>query len=275
MAFIAAIKRVETDGVTGNHAYTGLGFQPKLLIFFTEMNSLNNGTIETYTRTAIGAASSPTERWAAGTAQDNNHGSGNTQRNFNSTKCIHTTSGSGTDENVADLVSLDADGFTLNFTTITNGYEFYVLCLGGADLSAKVGTFDLSSGTGSQAVTGIGFQPQGLILAYTKNDAMEGTEAHCTLVFGMGDGTRQNTNAKYDQDSAGIMNAERNHNNEDILNLTRDATTYVECDLTSLDSDGFTINRTTTTDTPRVGYIAFRGSSVRVDQFSIKTTTGS
>lgn len=277
MAFNAGILRVETPASTGNVAYTGLGFQPKVIIVMSAVNSVNNGTIQTYTRFGMGAAASTSARWAAWTAEDDNHGSGNTRRAFVSDKVVNTTDGSGTAEWIADLVSLDADGFTLNWSnTASSGYEFYFLCLGGDDLSVKVGTFDISSGTGSQAVTGVGFQPDCVLMCFTKNDTTEGQEAHATFVWGMGDGTRQNTGSFHDNDANGDgnMHANRIQNNDDILNHTFEGSNLVNCELSSLDADGFTINRTTTTETPRVGYIALAGIDVRVDQFTGNTSTG-
>jgi hypothetical protein len=74
---------------------------------------------------------------------------------------IVTTLNAGTVHNAASLVSLDADGFTLNWTDRAASDVFFVLSLKGG--SYKLGFGDYKLTTGTEPYTGVGFQPKGVM----------------------------------------------------------------------------------------------------------------
>ena len=272
MSFNVKIGRIESPAATGNQSYTGYGFQPKCLLFYTMLNSLNDGSVQSYTRQAVGATSGTANRWACGTAQDDSQATSNTARSFVIDKCIHTTSGSSSVEFSADLVSFNADGFTLNWTTtIASGYEWVVVAFGGTDISIDVDSFNAASG--SVAVTGVGFQPTGLMLSYSKNDTTVGEEAEASYVEGWTDGTNKNCSSWVDDDALATSDNSSLVTSSYLLRHINDASTRVSANLTSFDADGFTLNFATASDTPKIGYVAFRGVDIKTGVFTAQTDT--
>lgn len=110
-------------GSTGNQAFTGIGFQPDGLRFRVGVDS--SGSSNTLVRQSEG--------WTDGTNQGTLSFllSGNLPYRDRETtnKCIkHYTDSGGTLTGVieATIVSLDADGFTLNFTQANANYNIHV-----------------------------------------------------------------------------------------------------------------------------------------------------
>ena len=59
---------------------------------------------------------------------------------------------------------MTSDGFTVNWITAGSPWIVHYMALGGPDLTnAAVGTFTPTSGTGSQSVAGLAFQPDFLM----------------------------------------------------------------------------------------------------------------
>lgn len=96
---------------TGNVAYTGYGFTPTYIRF--DLHGPTNGsaaiTAQGFT-TGTGFQRATSSHVVAGAL-----GAGNTSSSTSA--CIQYQNQNGTNINVASLVSLDADGFTLNWTT--------------------------------------------------------------------------------------------------------------------------------------------------------------
>ena len=142
-----------------------------------------------------------------------------------------------------------------------------------AGLEAKAGTFIVNSGTGTQSITGVGFQPKAYILFYTKNDT-DDTDSNgrgSILSIGMADGTRQFCMASGSEDNQGTSDVGRRGFSDRVL-ATHDAqqSQYVEGEArhVSMDADGFTINITTSFTAPAnpiVSYIAFGGGDLLAD----------
>ena len=114
----------------------------------------------------------------------------------------------------------------------------------------KVGTFsyDVSTATGTQAITGVGFQPKVLILMASLNDA----SGSWGIVSGTtGGGLTQSMNS--------ISTAYANDNDAPILYVNGGNTAIGS--INSLDSDGFTIGwvkSSSPTGTLLIDYLAFR-----------------
>jgi hypothetical protein len=157
---------------------------------------------------------------------------------------------------VSDLVyGLSWNGVT-NLAPSQNAvYDKFESLSAGGDMSYsdsrfKVGNFsrDLSTATGTQAITGVGFQPKALILV----GATEGTRAS---TWGFTDGTSKYYMG-YQTDGTKM-----NPSTGGIGELGDGATHYNVISLSSFDSGGFTVTWTkagSPTGTGNMGYIAFR-----------------
>lgn len=94
-------------GGTGNRSVTGLGFRPKSLVFGLT-NAPNGAASRTHFGMADAFGTQRTESTLAVGADTNMYGS--------SSNCISTVSTAATPTDLASFVSMDVDGFTLNFS---------------------------------------------------------------------------------------------------------------------------------------------------------------
>ena len=277
MALSAKVLTIDCPASTGNQAYTGVGFQPQALFFWYTTRTSNGNSPNA--QIGVGVATSSSERFAWGTDADDNVGTTVVQRASSNAKCISlVTNDAGTTGLAADLVSMDADGFTLNWSIVTSGADIHVLALAGLS-NAKAFAFSPTSGaTGSQSFTGVGFQPQ-LILAMT---------AETTAVTADG-GTASGSLSAHDGSNSGAIA----FNNRDFQGSadgfvgfasntfmpTVSATTSGysgQATLTSFGADGFTINTSNAYDgTYLCNALCLRGLSVKVGSLTVPAGTGS
>ncbi len=145
-------------------------------------------------------------------------------------------------------------------------------------LAAK-GTFTKSTGgaPASQAVTGIGFQPKALILWATAQTSFGVTTGY-QFAYGITDGTDDYAVCATSEDAQGTADCDRRQAIKTLTILDFTQTVLAECDLTSFDSDGFTLNWTTNNAVAyQIHYFALGGSDltdVKHDTFTTLTSTG-
>ena len=126
----------------GNKSYTGVGFQPDVLL------TANNGIISaspigdavgsSHVGFGLSAMKSTSERWATMSVIQGSTSPAKTCRYQRIYKCfslLNNSVGTGSVVGEADFVSFDADGFTWNYTTtgtnITNSKFIYLAIKGG------------------------------------------------------------------------------------------------------------------------------------------------
>lgn len=152
----------ETMPVTsGNQAFTGYGFQPDALVLLCGSQTALGFT--TQAKFSFGVAVSSTKRW--GVCITARH-SANMTANVDAMKQQRTdgclfglTTAAPVQDFIADLVSLNADGFTLNFIDPPpSAYLFAVLALKGPQVDA--GAALIPAAIGNQSITGVAFQPK-------------------------------------------------------------------------------------------------------------------
>jgi hypothetical protein len=138
-------------------------------------------------------AKSATERAVVAVYGNDGSGSANQDESYiNSSACFAIAEGGGPQiDNLADFVSWDADGFTLNYSANNLASRvFFGLILQGT-FQAAIGTQARKiTTTGTQNVTTPGFQPVGVLIAggFATASATETTQSH--LVLGAFDGSR-------------------------------------------------------------------------------------
>jgi hypothetical protein len=247
-----ALKSFTSATATGNQATTGVGFQPDVMLLLGADNSASNNS------TNFGLAKSSSARSTASQAANATTG-GRIQK----TTVVYTNlDGGNSVRGEADLVSLDSDGFTLNWTTANaNTHTIYALCLKGG--SFKVGSFLQKTSTGSQATTGVGFQPTGLLCfsaGQTAGAALSGIQY---LYTGAASSATKRVAVHYDAGNWSGVSLDRTH----IYNSYGDdgtPTLQGQADLTSFDSDGFTLNYGASDATAREVIFLAVGNAVAV-----------
>lgn len=283
MALSAKVGTFTPPGSTGNYAVTGVGFTPKALLLFVYKNqgTTNGGPIASVVGVSIGLASG-----SGTTAQV--CAAWNVRGDSNYTTSVRwkegaIASGSSSGANVvyidASLASFDADGFTLNFASASTDFTAWYLVLGGSDLTQVALTaLDTPTTTGTQAKTGVGFQPDALMFLSSAFNATStsgyqsnGGAPQLGVCASGGDyavsnwgNTFAGTTASYGRDDRAIV-------------LLKDFSSNVwgDATLSSMDSDGFTLNwQAVSTEVTRVWALCLKGTSIKVGTTAQRTTTG-
>lgn len=265
-------------GATGNQSITGIGFQPKLVLFWmsgrTTDGSDNGGAL------GWGAAVDTTHRFWSGGAVNDNVTTYTTRRRTTYSACIGCVDvGSATVLSEADLVSYDWDGFTLNWTIAdaTNRVVCF-LALGGADLTnVALGTYKTPT-VGNYSVTGVGFQPDSLITCFNGTTATlpDVNTSVYRLAFGaaLSSSVRAATGSKLSNETTSY--ARQLTSKAGTTLTTTGSGVGSEADFVSFDADGFTLDYTTVGQAnTNAFWIALKGARVALGTLTQPTGTGS
>jgi hypothetical protein len=269
-------------------AITGVGFQPAAVIFFwtpqTTAGFADNAT------SGYGFAAGPgTDRAAVYAADHNLAPQGNPIRRQSTTYCITVmaSSAAGTTDGEAALSSMDADGFTVSWEkTPTQEWLIHYIAIGGADVTnATTGSFTPLAGTGSQAITGVGFQPDFLMFLSIDSNSVDTnvTESKLGIGFAGLSGGSTITEAAIvatsrDVGGANVVTGVWQRTDRAILEKnTNLASSTFEAQVTSFDANGFTINKLTNTGGTETTthYLALQGGQYNVGTVTKPAATGS
>jgi hypothetical protein len=283
MPFNYKVGNFQLNTVTGNQAITGVGFQPKAILFFHNSATVDVGVPQIANHYGmVGMTDGTTHRSVWWFEPNGNAG-------LESTGYIQSSYPICGGNNLspttwyANLVSLDGDGFTINVTTAPpDVYRVGYMAIGGADVTdVFVGEFTGTSG--SQAVTGLGFMPTGLIMTglgstatlLTSGNAYS-TNAHSKHTFGVSDGTFSRCTGLNFRDAA--LGTKINGKTQESAivasaNHTGANTYAYKATLTSFDVDGFTVNWTVAGG-GKLFFLAFAGPLTQVGFFTNPTSTG-
>jgi hypothetical protein len=260
---------------TGTQSVTGVGFTPKAVIFWW-VNQTAHGLVNTGARVSFGFDDGTN---AVGTAHHSGDGLATTDssRAFNSTNSLLLYDADQTVDSIGRIQSMDADGFTLNWTTAAGSANVLIqyLAIGGDEISAFAGSFTSRSGTGSQSVTGVGFRPQGLLFLEALWASGSGVnDSFGTAMLGAATSNGEWVVMADTQDNSNPANTYREtRSTACILKNPSSGNVHVAA-LTSLDADGFTVNWTANAIQGSVPYLAIRGASFSVGTITQPSTTG-
>ncbi len=181
-----------TAGSTGNKGFTGVGFQGEFGIFLNaHATATGTGAGQSF---GFGVAKDSTNRWSfAGAANDAVTMTTFCERAASITKCLMTYAHGSlashlARDNVADFVSWDTDGFTLNYSTVTTGS---VLFLGVVikGIATDVDATIHPTAAGNQDVT-TAFDAKGVLTLTPRGIASGGLDTEAsTTSFAIGAGT--------------------------------------------------------------------------------------
>ncbi len=262
-----------------NNPITGVGFKPKALIVFTTRQA-SEGFDDTH-NFAIGFSSGPTESRSIGIQSNDNTNPSVTGRAYG-TKLLRILSSGGNPPTVAaesSLTSFDTDGFTVNWSpNDSTASIIHYIALGGADLTnAKVGSFLANTVTGTQTVSGVGFQPDLIMFLAADSGAETNAQAHANISMGfMTAAGGQNTWSLTSVNNVSPVSAwklQKITRGLSILNANA-ASIDAEASFSSVNSDGFTINWVDAPSTARnIFYLALAGGKYKVASFNKSTGT--
>lgn len=247
---------------TGSQAVTGLGFQPKCVIFFTQFAIDPAGNV-TNNQFGIGVTTGASNEWALGSIGRDNQATSDSSRSFRSDACIHATSQTNSTVLQADTTSLDADGITINWTTVQpTQRRIYVLAMGGSEFSATAGTFNTGTSTGNLAVTGVGFLPKLVLFGSSISSTTDGNLSDLIVSIGaaVSSSSRFAIAVSSQDNQAAAVAKSKAVQTLCISKFTAAGAVDFEADFVSQDSDGFTINITdAAAASTKVGYLAMGG----------------
>lgn len=159
MALLTKVGTFTPATSTGAQAITGVGFLPKALIL-TGSGNTTAGSWNNHVFHAIGF-SDGVDSWCESAAA--NQGTTNAVRHrIENTIFVQNNTNSAGIVRRASLDSFDADGFTLDWSVVRANGDYdtlHYIALGGDDVDATVLNWQSLNTTGSQAVTGAGFEP--------------------------------------------------------------------------------------------------------------------
>lgn len=275
MAILAKVGTFNCPAATGNSGVTSVGFQPQAVIFFYNTRTTDGSSPNA--QVGVGMATATTERFALGIESDDNVNTSVVQRAVSNAHCIRlVTNDAATTGLEADFVSFDADGFTLNWTIVVNGADIHYLALGGLT-NAKVHGFTLPTATGSQAKTGVGFQPNAALFMLGSETAAAAGGADVRANVSAADGTASLSLGFSQDDFSGNANGRTSSELSELMRVINPAGTLDgTSDFTSFDADGFTFN---CTDAYVGAYLAaalcLRGLRTKIGSLTLPAATGS
>jgi hypothetical protein len=265
-----ALTNVKAGGfnypATVGHSETSVGFQPDAVLFMG--NESDNSLNTTSTRGGHG--------FGIGISSSDRHTDAHRWRDLNTTDA----SSSGLDENYClvfaddsttpslalDLVSMDANGFTLT-TDVGDGTEtpaVIYLAMKGIDVDRGVLTQPTS--TGNQSVTSLSFEPSALLFDGGDKATTNGFEAKAEMVAGVATGSSERASFWIGCDSeVSPYPSDTDLSTSAVIRslTTGTPTLNAQADFVSMNSDGFTINWTTADSTQRkIGWIALGPAGV-------------
>lgn len=229
----------------GTRADTGVGFQGSAVIFIGHTATAVGNSVSL--KCNMGAAASPSARGSVFWGIRDGH-TGSERHYSNTTKCLVFSNnfGSAVDA-LADFVSFDADGYTLDWTDFAGSAWLYAaMVLRG--IQADVDTILAPAATGNQSLTTDAFMPSGALFfgtGQTTADATVGNECH-SCISAMGGAAVEEAIWTSEDD---VVNTDANSENSSTKCLqvaTNPATIAAEADAVSLDATGYTVNWTTT-----------------------------
>jgi hypothetical protein len=260
---------------TGDQAISSVGFQPKaIMLWGTRLTAAGYGAGIGH---FIGSGTSSSERWCSTIFSLDAFTNSETSRRNNSDCIVRYIQVNETQDGQADLVSLDSDGFTINWSDApASAFIIHYLALGGADITnAKAGFTSVTSGTGDKVFTGVGFQPEFLLLSSNGTSATT-AQAQANIHLAAASSTSRVVASSFkDRDLVTTTETGTYQRNDKVFAQIASTSDTVasEGTLASFDSDGFTINYTTGAALA-IGYLALRGGSFFVGSDTQKTTTG-
>jgi hypothetical protein len=232
----------------GNVSTTGVGFRADGMMMVAGQSFASQG--------GVGVASGPTARGFVSSAYAS--GTSRYQRND---RVIGAVGGTQEIRFMADFVSFDADGFTLDWQAGESLATTFCAGLFLKGIQMKVGSLDEKTSNGAQAITGVGFTPKALLFLSTGITHNTGVVDGGLIDSMTGVATGPTERAAVELIDSTTTSAARREVTACITHTVNAGTTAGEADLTSFDADGFTLAWTNTDTVPRETiYMAFGAS---------------
>jgi hypothetical protein len=270
-----------TTTSTSNIVVSGVGFVPEAIIFYW---SGRVGAADAIGREAhfhgFGFAASPTDRRACCVTSVDAAATSDGGRLQHSAACVLSCTAAGVIDGALDLVSFDADGFTLAVDdAFPRDQRIGFLALGGDVTNAATGIFTIAGVTGNQDITSLAFQPDCvLFMSVGRNTDADTGNAEPTISFGAAVSSSQRGVWAGAQDQASAtMDARSYCLGSECIALQPGgvgAAIAERADFVSFLSNGFRINvLETAAGSKRFHYLALQGGNYAIGNLLSQTDT--
>jgi hypothetical protein len=262
---VAAKGSFTCPAATGNKSVTGVGFTPDAVIFFLTAQTAVG--YNTSANLGVGLMTSGSQASSGLGSQNANTVDTNLSSTNNTTACLFSYALGGFSTAVqASRTSMDTDGFTINFSTVTSGMVIHYLAVQGLS-NVAVGKVFANGSIANQSVTGLGFKPDA-VLAVGRTGGAGISVGAATSAANRAASGWSTTRA-----SGGSVKANQQQLTTKLVTLPKDDADDYSADLVSMDSGGFTIANSTVNFDSFI-YLAVKGGTVTVGTDTQKTSTG-
>lgn len=213
---------------------TGAGFSPDLVLHAQALVAALPAS-GTQANLSFGAMNKHGQQWSNTIISANALNPSNTSRWQQTDACFTTVDQTEVIFAQAHFKSMDADGFTTNFSTSPAAYQVISLCLKG--VSSKLGAFVTVAGTPVTYATRAGFQPRGALFTNFRDSPTAGPSAHAIWNMGATDFTNHRSASLFDKDAVTPTQAKSLWLNDASLVVAYDSALQYKATVTS-DSGG-------------------------------------
>lgn len=269
----------------GAQSITGLGFQPKAIIFYWTKQTTAAYAASTSSGYGFAAAGAPITM-AAVSVQALDAQATTDANNYHSNAAaivLQNTASGGAVNNLGTVTAFGADGFTVSWSAAGQADIIHYIALGGTDITnAKVGTTSMFALAGASSVTGVGFQPDTAFLISSANGITLNTITASSRP-GRTFGFMSDTSGAMTQGSVSYGNRDARTatgymgsvwSNTGYENL-RGTATDVDATWTSWDIDGFTMNAAAAPNGAHfVSWLALKGGLFKLGTLAQRTSAG-
>ncbi len=270
-----------TGAVSSTVAVTGVGFQPKAILFWwTGQTSTTDAVAGTHSFAGYGVAVSPTGRGTIYVYVEDATATSNTDRAHNNDACVAMMGNATNVDGLLDLQSMDADGFTLVVDDqFSVDMRVHYMAFGGDELTnVAFGTFTEPGATGTQDYTTAGFQPDCVFLGISGTGTPPYTSITSTFNLGIAtaasslfiggaslNGSATPDGAAYCRTGAEVIAAAMDSSAAKSIGTRAAFSAFL--------SNGFRLNWTERSGARPCIYLALKGGSYAIGSISSRTDT--
>ncbi|MCL6578473.1 MAG: hypothetical protein K6T73_03690 [Candidatus Bathyarchaeota archaeon] len=266
---------------TGTQTVTGIGFTPKIVIFWWTRQSFGElASVRVGYGFATNYSGTYQNRGVAFASDDEQPNSNAGRYRSETYSIIILSSGNPTATALASITSFNVDGFSLNWQINENRADIiHYLALGGEDLIyAKAGSFNLSTASGTQDVTGVGFQPNFAMFLWTYTEAVDTSTSHGEIGIGFAASSiKRAAIVAASEDGRSRTDTWQQQRADSCILLLNPTTGGQDAivDFSQFLADGFRVNKI---DAPAaitpIFYLVLKGGNYDVGSFNSPTSTG-
>jgi hypothetical protein len=261
---------------------SGVGFQPKAVIFWwTRQTSYGESAAISIGYGFATNDGGSYQNYGVAFSSDDGSGTSNTGRRRSETySIIILSNGNPTMSAQASVTSFNNDGFTLYWQTNEARADIiHYIALGGVDLTnAKAGSFGLTAASGTQDVTGVGFQPDFAMFLWTFTETADTSQSNAEIGLGFAvSSTKRGAIVADSQDGNSTMDTWQQQRTDSCILLLNPSSGAQDAvvDFNQFLADGFRLSKS---DAPAAStpifYLALKGGYYDVGSFNSTTSTG-